>query len=106
MKHYFINFFVWWYGYIFLNYFKDKVYEKYLNLLHKNRVIPMIISYRKPLYGDNSYFGRILGIIIRTGWIFLGSVHSTIIIIPNMFLALVIFCLPFWPLFILFFISN
>jgi len=102
MKNYLVNFFVWWYGYIFLNYFKCKVYQKYINLLYKNRVIPMIMSYREPLYGDNSYFGRILGVIIRTAWITLGSISGTIKIIPYLFFLLLIFCLPFWPLFIWF----
>lgn len=104
MKLYLVNFLMWWYYYIFGKSLVN-TYKKYVNLLHKNRVIPMVLSYKKPLYGDNSLFGRIMGILIRTGWIIQGIIISTISILFDILITSILFILPFWPvfLFLLFF---
>lgn len=66
----------------------------------------MVRNFGRPLYGDTSPAGRLMGFFIRFWWIIFGGVISIIFIIPFIAGLLVSIVLPFIPIYqILLFIS-
>jgi hypothetical protein len=59
--------------------------------------IPMAKNLFRPMFGDSSSMGRFVGFFIRIWWVWLGGIMSTIMIVPNVILGLILLILPAVP---------
>ena len=107
MKDYIINFFVWYYQIFVLGFFRDHVVLRFSSLLNQTNALPSARNIGKPLYQDSSSLGKFLGLVIRLWWVATGSIISSVFIIPNILIFLVIVLLPFiLPLQIITYLSS
>ncbi len=97
MKEYTIGVAEWWYG-IKVKEILNFVIFRITFLLVLTKTLPMIKSYTKPLYGDNSKMGRVIGVFIRTWWIILGSFTVAVLSIPYIALLIFAIVLPLLPI--------
>lgn len=93
MQRYLVNFFVYWYT-VEVPVAFTKMYEQLLLLLEATKTLPMATNLTKPLYQDDSPFGRNLGFVIRLLWVWVGGVGCFVMFIPVAAYYLVYALLP------------
>jgi hypothetical protein len=107
MQQYILNFFVWWYKIVVKGYFRQEVLSKYVFYLNKTNALPMAKNLFTPMFRDSSSFGKNISVFIRFWWVGIGTLYSSIVIIPRVLVGLVLISLPFLPLIqVLLFILN
>lgn len=96
MAEYTINFIIWWYFYKLPEISRTILFQ-YVFMLNKTRSLPMAQNLFKPLYGDTSSTGILIGIPIRFFWMMGGGILSTLYIIPFVLFLLLFATLPLVP---------
>lgn len=81
MQRYVTNFFVYWYRVEVPSAWR-RLYKHLLYLLESTSTLPMATNLNKPLYQDDSPFGRNLGFVIRLVWVWVGGAATFVAIIP------------------------
>lgn len=90
------NFFVWYYL-VKVKAVAVGVGEKFTYSMNKSHTIDMVRNLSKPLYQDNSSFGKIVSLFIRFWWVGLGTVYSLLTTIPRVFWLSILIVLPLVP---------
>ncbi|MCA9386930.1 hypothetical protein KC669_02760 [Candidatus Dojkabacteria bacterium] len=97
MKTYIANFFIWWYAIKLFDYLY-LVRFVFIWLMIRTRALPMLKYINKPLYGDDSFWGKLIGPIIRFFWGIGGLIISIFFSLPFIILVPVVILLPLAPL--------
>lgn len=58
----------------------------------------MLTNIYRPLYGDSSRMGRVIGVFIRFWWVIFGGIVSFVYISPFLATWLILIALPFIPI--------
>lgn len=75
--------------------------SRFVFLLQYTNTLPMAQNLGKPLYQDDSGIGRLLGVVIRGGWVWIGGILSVLMAIPFSLILVVNLVLPFAAIFML-----
>lgn len=70
------------------------VLKRLIFLLQSTNTLPMARSMGLPLFQDNSTVGRILGFVIRGGWVWLGGMVTLVFVLPPLLLLVIKVILP------------
>jgi hypothetical protein len=93
MREYVINYFVWWYWIRLKDVAKGALSQLMFYLQYTN-ALPMARYLFVPLYQDNTGVGRIISVIIRLTWAWIGGVLSVMMAVPNFIFLLLWVLLP------------
>lgn len=74
------------------------VLDRFLLSMNSTNALNMVKNLTKPLYQDDSMFGRSFGFLIRSIWVSFGTIYSVITTIPFALIALIITLAPIFPL--------
>ncbi len=96
MNEYFYNAFYWWYMIKVKEYFLF-VRRRYLFMLNRTDSLPMARNMFRPMFGDETKMGYMIGIFIRIWWVSIGVTLSSFLIIPYILFGVFLFLLPLIP---------
>ncbi|MCA9379251.1 hypothetical protein KC640_02375 [Candidatus Dojkabacteria bacterium] len=93
MREYIINFWVWWYL-VKVPEWGREVARRIIFVLEYTNTLTMARNLTLPLFQDNSGIGKMLAILIRGTWVWLGGMFSAVIAIPLLILFVILVFLP------------
>lgn len=88
-----------WYITCAIRLFWEKhVLDRFLYSMNSTNALNMTKNLTKPLYQDDSAFGRTFGFLIRSVWVSIGTLYSLLAVFPFVVAAFFVTLAPILPL--------